>query len=338
MARTPLKIVLVDRHRHRRLERTRAAALVAAAELVIFSALVAGVAVAADARAWVPLAIAAPLFAVELWFDARSRGRRLVPELCGAVGISAVVAVIVLLDDQSASLAAALWTLLAARAIASVTFARGQVLRLRTGASSTVPSDLAQLLGVAIAVVAWLVDPEVAVGALCVLAVIGAQFAWSRGPARPAKVIGFWQLGFGLAIVLGTRRRGVGMSAARSAIRASPYGAGPCSYVRKWLERTGPFLDRRSMSVALQVQAARGGPTRRMIFGASSTTAVRSTWPSSPPPRHGAGVLPTRPSGCLTIDELVPHDPRRARGCCESRVQRATTPPDRRSGVPLGSD
>ena len=60
----------------------------------------------ADARALVPLAVAAPLFAVELWFDARSRGRRLVPALCGAVGISAVVAVIVLLDDQSASLAA----------------------------------------------------------------------------------------------------------------------------------------------------------------------------------------------------------------------------------------
>jgi len=158
----------------------------------------------ADARALVPLAVAAPLFAVELWFDARSRGRRLVPALCGAVGISAVVAVIVLLDDQSASLAAALWTLLAGRAIASVTFARGQVLRLRSGASSTTASDVAQVLGVALAIVAWLVDPEAAVGALCVVAVIGAQYAWSRGPARRAKVVGFWQLGFGLAIVVGT--------------------------------------------------------------------------------------------------------------------------------------
>ena len=204
VARTPLKIVLVDGHRHRRFERTRAAALAAAVELLIFCVLVAGVAIVADARAFVPLAVAVPLFAVELWFDARSRGRRLVPELCGAVGISVVVAVIVLLDDQSASLAAALWTLLAAHAIASVTFARGQVLRLRSGASSTTASDVAQLLGVVIAIVAWLVDPEAAVGALCVVAVIGAQFAWSRGPVRRARVVGFWQLGFGLAIVVGT--------------------------------------------------------------------------------------------------------------------------------------
>ncbi len=204
VARTPIKIVLVDRHRHRRLKRTRTAALVAAAELLIFCVLVGGVAIVADARALVPLAVAAPLFAVELWFDARSRGRRLVPELCGAVGISVVVAVIVLLDDQSAGLAAALWTLLAARAIASVTFPRGQVLRLRSGASSTTVSDIAQLLGVALAIVAWFLDSEAAVGALCVVTVIGAQYAWSRGPVRRAKVVGFWQLGFGLAIVVGT--------------------------------------------------------------------------------------------------------------------------------------
>jgi hypothetical protein len=204
VARTPLQIVLVDGYRHRRLERTRVAALAAAAELGTFCALVTGVVVMADARALVPLAVAVPLFAVELWFDARSRSRRLVPELCGAVGISAVVAVIVLLDDQSASLAAALWMLIAARAIASDTFARGQVLRLRSGASSTTSSDVAQLLGVVIVIVAWLVNPEAAVGALCVLAVIGAQFAWSRGPVRRAKVVGFWQLGFGLAIVVGS--------------------------------------------------------------------------------------------------------------------------------------
>jgi hypothetical protein len=204
LARTPLKLVLVDRHRHRQLERTRAAARVAAVELVFFCVLVASVAVVADARVLVPIAVAVPLFAVELWFDARSRGRRLVPELCGAVGISGVVAVIVLLDGQSASLAAALWVLLAARAIASVTFARGQVLRLRAGASSTTTSDIAQLVGVATAIVAWLIDSQAAVGAVCVLAVIGAQLAWSRGPARRAKVVGFWQLGFGLAIVAGT--------------------------------------------------------------------------------------------------------------------------------------
>jgi hypothetical protein len=152
----------------------------------------------------VPFAIALPLFAVELWFDARSRGRRLVPELCGAVGITATVAAIAIAGGESSSLAAALWTLLAARAVASVPFARVQVLRLTSGVAPTRVSDLAQLAGVALAAVAVLLDGALAAGAVAVAVVAAIQFAWSRGPARPAKVVGFSQLGFGLAVVAAT--------------------------------------------------------------------------------------------------------------------------------------
>lgn len=204
LARTPLKVVLVDRHRHRQLERTRAAAVVAGAELTVIAVLVVAALVLAGAAWMIPLAFALPLFVVELWFDARSRSRRLLPELCGAIGIAAVVSAIVLADGRSATLAVALWTILAARAIASVTFARGQVLRLRHGASSTVTSDVAQAVGLAIAIVAGLVDATVWLGAVCVLAVIVVQFAWSRGPARAAMVVGIWQMVFGLVVVAGT--------------------------------------------------------------------------------------------------------------------------------------
>lgn len=204
LARTPLKIVFVDRHRHRALARTRAAAQVATAELGILAGCVVVAVLLAGTRWVLPLALALPLFVVELWFDARSRGRRLVPELCGAVGISAVVSAIVLADSRSYALAFALWAVLAARAVASVTFARGQVLRLRRGASSTTASDVAQLVGVAIAIGAWVVDPSVGLGSVAVLAVVAVQLGWSRGPARRAKVVGFWQLGFGLAVVAAT--------------------------------------------------------------------------------------------------------------------------------------
>jgi len=204
LARTPVKLVLVDHHRGRRLDRTLVARRFAAAELAALAALVA-VAVASAGAEWlIPIAAATPFFAVELWFDARSRSRRLVPELCGAIGISGFVAAIVMADGGSASLAIALWCVLAARAIASVTFARVQVLRLHHGTSSTTTSDLAQLAGVAVAMVAWLVDTGVVVGAICVLAVTTAQFAWSRGPARQAKVVGIWQMVFGLVVVAGT--------------------------------------------------------------------------------------------------------------------------------------
>jgi YwiC-like protein len=204
LARTPLKVVLVDRHRHRRLERTRTAAIFATVELASIAVLVAVALALAGATWMIPLAAALPLFGVELWYDARSRSRRLLPELCGAVGIAAVVSAIVLADGRSWALAGALWLILTARAVASVTFARGQVLRLRHGATTTTASDLAQLAGLAIAIAAWLVDPRVALGAVCVLAVVTAQFAWSRGPARAAKVVGIWQMVFGLVVVAGT--------------------------------------------------------------------------------------------------------------------------------------
>ncbi|MGI9598562.1 MAG: YwiC-like family protein, partial [Acidimicrobiales bacterium] len=75
VARTPLKVVLVDRWRHRWLARTGLAARIAAVELVVFAALVAYAATAADPGFWVPLAVAAPLIGLELWYDMRSRSR-----------------------------------------------------------------------------------------------------------------------------------------------------------------------------------------------------------------------------------------------------------------------
>ena len=152
----------------------------------------------------IPLAPAGVLFGVELWFDARSRSRRLLPELCGAVGIAAVVSAIVVADDGSGWLALALWMVLAARAIASVTFAQGQVHRLRHGDWSKRTSDVAQLVGAVIALGAVLVDSSVWSGAVCVLAIVAVQVAWSRGPARRAKVVGIWQMVFGLALVVAT--------------------------------------------------------------------------------------------------------------------------------------
>lgn len=204
VVRTPLKLVLVDRHRHRALERDHLARRVVAAEVAVLLALVAVARIDAGADWIAPFAIALPLFAVELWFDARSRSRRLVPELCGAVGISAVAASIALAGGESAALAAALWLVLAARAIASVPFARVQVLRLRAVPSPPRASDLAQLAGVAVAAIAVAVDDAVLAGAVAVLIVALAQRAWSRGAARPAKVVGFAQLGFGLAVVIAT--------------------------------------------------------------------------------------------------------------------------------------
>lgn len=202
VARTPLKAVLVDRWRGRTLDRTRVAARIATVELAAIAALGwAAFSWSLDPRFWVPLAVAAPLVGVELWFDMRSRSRRLIPELAGTVGMGSVVAAIVLVGDGSASLAMGLWVVVSARAAAAIPYARNQVFRAHGRPITRWHSDLAQVLAVAAVLTAWLLG-AVPLGAL--LAVAGAaslNLVWSRGPIRPAKVVGMQQLFLGVAVV-----------------------------------------------------------------------------------------------------------------------------------------
>lgn len=199
--RTPLKLVLVDRWRGRWLARTTLAARIAAAELAVLAALGAAAGVRAGWTWLVPVALAVPLVALELWFDMRSRGRRLVPELCGAVGMAALVAAVALAGGASARLAAALWLVLAARSVAALPFVRVQITRLRRGTGRLVVSDRAQLAGGAMALAAVAVDRAVIAGAVFVLAVTALHSRWVRRPPVPARTLGFRQLGLGLALV-----------------------------------------------------------------------------------------------------------------------------------------
>ena len=123
MARTPIKIVLVDLWRRRWLARSSMAAKVAIAELGLIGGLAGWALTQVTGRVWMPLVLAAGLVGVELWFDMRSRSRRLLPELAGAVGIGSVAAAIGLADNATATVAAGLWILVGARSVAAITFA-----------------------------------------------------------------------------------------------------------------------------------------------------------------------------------------------------------------------
>ncbi len=200
MARTPLKLVLVDRWRHRRLARTKVAARLAVAELAVIGVLGVLALRAAQQAFWAPLVAAVPLVALELWYDMRSRSRRLLPELAGTVGISAVVAAIALAGGADMGLAIGLWTVVAARAAAAVPCVRYQVLELHGRAPRRWSSDLAQVL----AVVA--VATAVVAGALPVLPLlaVAAAAAWNlrsvrTTPPRPV-IIGIRQMLMGLAV------------------------------------------------------------------------------------------------------------------------------------------
>lgn len=204
LARTPVKCVLVDRWRHRRLPRTVLAEKVAAIELGLLVALVTVAAVTAENAFWAPIAIAFPLVAVELWFDMRSRSRRVLPELAGTIGVGGVAAAIVLADAGGNVLAGALWCIVAARAIASIPFVRLQLARYKRQPARRLTSDAAQGVAVVVAVAAVALDARTlaGLGAIAVLAVL--QVWAARRPPPVAAVLGAQQVVVGLTVVLVT--------------------------------------------------------------------------------------------------------------------------------------
>lgn len=201
LVRTPLKLALVDRRRQRSLPRTRLAWKVAGAELAAITVL-ALLAIAGSGWRWViPAVVALPLVAVELWYDVRSRGRRLAPELAGAVGICAVAAAIAVAGDAGGRLAIALWVILAARAVASIPFVRTLLARLHGRSTSVATSDAAQAAGMLTAVAAIAVDTRVLAGAVAVIVIAAVQLRWVRRPIPPMKVVGVRQMLLGFAVV-----------------------------------------------------------------------------------------------------------------------------------------
>jgi YwiC-like protein len=204
LVRTPLKFALGDRRRHRLLPRTRRADAIAIGELALIAAL-AVLAVVGAGWSWtVPMLFALPLFGVELWYDSRSRGRRLVPELCGGVGIASVAAAIAVAGGGPGALATALSLVVAARAIASIPFARTQVARLHARPVRLMNSDAFQAAGVIVAIVSAIVEWPVVLGAAAVVGAAVAQLVWTRQPVPPAKKLGLTQLAVGLVVVAAT--------------------------------------------------------------------------------------------------------------------------------------
>ncbi len=202
LLRTPVKLAAVDRRRHRSLARTRLAVRVALAELGVLC-LLAVAAVLGAGTAWLlPVVVALPLVGVELWFDVRSRSRRLVPELAGAIGIAAVVAAIVIAGAGDGRLAVALWMVVAARALASIPYVRTQIVRMRRESVELRTTDLLQVAAASLAAIAALVDPAVWAGAAAVVVVAVAQSLAVRRPhIPPVTTIGVRQMVAGSAVV-----------------------------------------------------------------------------------------------------------------------------------------
>jgi YwiC-like protein len=202
LVRTPLKVVLVDRWRHRRLPRTVLAQRVSAVELVALGAVLTAAASRAGRAWWAPLLAAVPLVTVEIWFDMRSRSRRIAPELCGAVAIASVAAAIARAGGAGWSVAIGLWVVLAARSVASIPFARAQVQRIKGHPHRRHQVDIAQAAALAAVLAGWKAGAVPAAGVAAIGIVAAAQTSWMRLRPPPVAVLGVTQLIIGIAIAL----------------------------------------------------------------------------------------------------------------------------------------
>jgi hypothetical protein len=202
--RTPAKLVAVDLRRGRRLPRTALAARVAAAEAVALAVLVAGAVAWGAPGFWLPALAALPFVAVEAWFEVRSRGRRLAPELAGAVAVASVAAMVLLAGGESAALAVGAWAVLAGRSMTSIPHVRAQIALLRGRFEPRWTTTVGDGAAVVLAAAAVALDTHLLAGAIAVAGVVVAQsVAEHRLTPRPT-VIGIHQTLLGLAVVVAT--------------------------------------------------------------------------------------------------------------------------------------
>lgn len=204
VARTPLRIVLTDAHRGRRLPRTDVARRVVAVEVAVLAVLAAAAVVLADGPFWWFALPAAPLVALELWFDARSRSRRLVPELAGVIGVGSVVAMIVVAGGGPWRVGLGAWLVLAARGLTSVPAVRAQIARLHDRPPDGPPLLATDLAALAVGAAAVVVDGQLLAGALTIPVVVVVQRLLDRGPVPRAAVIGARQVVIGATVVVVT--------------------------------------------------------------------------------------------------------------------------------------
>lgn len=202
LARRPVKILSTDLVRGRWLRRSKIALIFA---LIYGSFALAGAIGAlftAEGPFWIPVLVALPFALLALRADAHSKNRALIAELSGSIAMGATVTAITVAGGWDLAPAFGLWLVLAARDVAAISLVRGQVRRVHNkpaGAKSIYVVQAASILVVAIAAMAGIVPwlGVVAIGVVGLVAVVSLN----RDPV-PAKVIGWTQMGVGLAVVL----------------------------------------------------------------------------------------------------------------------------------------
>ena len=152
----------------------------------------------------IPIALAIPFACVQLYYDARNKSRNLIPEVCGALALGMVAPSIAILGGWETDTALILWVILSLRAITAILYIQT---RLKVEREKVAPVNLVWGLHVlALVVITVMSIGEItplltilAFGILLMRAYLGLS---QYRKARPVKVIGFQELGYGILTVL----------------------------------------------------------------------------------------------------------------------------------------
>jgi hypothetical protein len=203
LARQPLRLLAGDILRRRAYPRTRWAAAFFVGFALVAAFFFVLAAHHASSGFWLPLALAAPLFAIQLAHDARNRGRALTAELSGAAAAGALATAIALASGWDPAAAWPLWALMAARSVPSVLYVRARLLLARRGSRPTAAVHAAHLAALAAGTSLALAGraPRLAVVALAALSLRSVHgLSPRRRPVRP-QVVGLQEVAHGAFFV-----------------------------------------------------------------------------------------------------------------------------------------
>ncbi|MCU0514220.1 MAG: YwiC-like family protein [Anaerolineae bacterium] len=204
LSHQPLKIAVKDRLKGQRPPRTVWAERFAVGYGLLALVPLLLLLLTAPAAFLLPLLLAVPLAGVQLYYDARNQSRRLAPEMCGAAALAMIAPALAVLAGHSLAAGLILWLLLALRALTSILYVRAR-LKLEQGKPVSAAPVLAAHGAALVMVLALWAVGQVPWLAIIALAVLGARAAFGlsryRTP-RPAKIIGFQEVGYGLVTVL----------------------------------------------------------------------------------------------------------------------------------------
>lgn len=204
LCRQPLKVLVADRIGMRVRERAKVAILFLLIYASVFTIGILGTVVSTGWEPLLPFGLVLPLVAFQIFNDVSRRGRQLLPEVSGAVSISASAAAIAMAGGQTWFLAVSLWLVFVARSIPSILYVRNRLLLEKGKPHSTTAPTFAHIAAVtAIGVLTYFgLSSVLALSAMLILLWRSVAGLSSGRKKLRAMQIGIWEVAYGTLTVL----------------------------------------------------------------------------------------------------------------------------------------